>query len=203
MVWKSNLLIDGEMFTYDRFLLDEQYFGSFDAFHSRAFFKDKKDAFRLGLYLDSKHFPKHLFFANFQCLRCGLCCKNSNTFQISDRIILKWKSQRREDILEYVDEELKEIYAYPIWAGCHFCRKFRNKHYYGCKVHRDKEHILDCKVYLCSKSLPIANINYKDIDELIELIGVSGYYALIERKWNEIFDYSTSEYKTHRQLSKK
>jgi len=44
---------------------------------------------------------------------------------------------------------------------------------------------LICKAYLCSKSLPVAYLDYKNIDELIALIGLDAYYSLIERDWEK------------------
>ncbi len=45
---------------------------------------------------------------------------------------------------------------------------------------------------------PVAQINFRDVDELIEFVGLEKYYALIEKDWDEDFDYSRSEYKTHK-----
>jgi hypothetical protein len=183
MVWKNNFLIDGIPFTYEK-LIDDDYF------------KDPKDAFRLGLFLDTKHFPQHIIFGNFQCLRCGLCCKNHDWIQLSPGAISEWRRQNRKDILKYVNNG--DLEAAISWTGCHFCRKAPKKPYYGCRINEFKEYLFDCKIYVCSKSLPMANINYKDVDELIQLIGLTKYYDLIEKDWNENFDFSKCGYKTHK-----
>jgi hypothetical protein len=54
MVWKSNFLINGKPFTYDAFMLNREYFGSWDPFFPNAYFKDPKDAFKTIMFLDSK-----------------------------------------------------------------------------------------------------------------------------------------------------
>ena len=83
------------------------------------------------------------------------------------------------------------------FTGCHLCRKVRGKPYRYCKIQSAKDHLPICKAYLCSKSIPVAHLNYKDVDELIEMIGIHGYYSLIERSWGEQFDYLGCEIKTH------
>jgi len=195
MVWKTNLFVKDKPITFEGFLCN--VFGYFHDFSVRAYFKDPKDVFKLGRYLDGKHFPEHVIFANFQCLRCGLCCKNYDCVQVAEELILKWQVEDRENVLRHVDEDLSEIYS-DSWTGCPLCRKVRSKPYYACRIDSDKEFIPICKEYLCSKSVPVAHINFRDVDELIEIIGLERYYALIEKDWDEDFDYSKSEYKTHR-----
>jgi len=73
------------------------------------------------------------------------------------------------------------------------CRKTTGKPYYYCRIQSAKKNIPVCKAYLCSKPLPVAHLNYEDVDELIELIGVDRYY--------EEFDYSACELKTHKKLT--
>jgi hypothetical protein len=41
-------------------------------------------------------------------------------------------------------------------------------------------------------------MNFQNVDELIECIGLDGYYSLVEKDWGEEFDYSASKNKTHR-----
>jgi hypothetical protein len=200
MVWKNNLLIDDKPYTYDGFLLYEGFFGSISPCFSAAYFKDPRDAVRIGMYLDRKHFPQHLLFANLQCLRCGLCCKNHDWCQIEPELVTIWKIEAKWNLLKHADEEMKEIQA-DSGTGCNFCRKVRNKPYYGCKVHTYKKYIFDCKIFICYKSLPVAHFNFNDVDELINRIGINEYYALIEKSWNDDFDYVNCSYKTHRPLS--
>jgi len=210
MVWKPNLFV-GEtpaalehqisiegFRSFDGFVRD--IFGYFDDFSNSTFFVDPRDAFRLGNFLDGKHFPKHVIFANFQCLRCGLCCKNHDCVQVARELIRDWQIEGRYDILKYVDYSLREICSRS-WIGCPFCRKVKGKPYYYCKIHSYKERIVDCRPYLCSKSVPIAHINFRDVDELIELFGLEKYYGLIEKDWGEDFDYSKSSVKTHKRIT--
>ena len=210
MVWKTNLyrisktdiLVENKQKELEGFLTFEGFmcevFGDFYDFSSKASFKDPKEVFRIGLHLDEKHFPKHIIFGNFQCLRCGLCCKNYNDVTVPRALISRWQRASRSDLLKHVDLEMREIYSEPSWLGCKFCRKVRNKPYYSCKVNSFKEFMPVCKTYLCSKSTPVAHLDFKDIDDLIELIGLSAYYGLIETDWNEDFDYSKCKYKTHK-----
>lgn len=204
MVWKTNLYrsqkteakeLEGFL-TFEGFMCE--VFGDFDDFTSKASFIDPKDVFKIGLHLDEKHYPKHIIFGNFQCLRCGLCCKNYNEVTIPKALILRWQRTGRNDLLKYVDLVTREIHSEPNWLGCKFCRKEKSKPYYGCKVNSFKEYIPVCKTYLCSKSVPVSHINFKDTDELIGLIDRSGYYDLIEKDWGEWSDYSKAECKTHK-----
>lgn len=195
MVWKTNLFVEDKPITFEGFLSD--VFGFFSDFSLRAYFKDPKEVFKLGSYLDEKHFPKHVIFANFQCLRCGLCCKNYDCVQIAEELILKWQIEDRQDVLRHLDKDLSEIFS-DSWTGCPLCRKVRNKSYYVCRINSEKEFIPVCKAYLCSKSVPVAHISFRDVDELIGMIGLERYYALIEKDWGEDFDYSKSEYKIHK-----
>lgn len=207
MVWKNNFLVEGIPKTLEG-LLDE--ISSFEVlrytilfFHfPLCYFKQPKDVLRLRFYLDEKHFPQHFIFGNFQCLRCGLCCKNYEYIPIEGKQIKHWKSEGREDVLQYVHTEVfptgffAEIYPRRM-TGCPLCRKVRGKPYYYCRIQSAKRYLPFCKAYLCSKSLPIAHLNYRDVDELVEIIGVGGYYGLIERVWGEQFDYLICEFKTH------
>jgi hypothetical protein len=209
MVWKPNLYagepqeangprikIDG-MITFDGFVRD--IFGMFDDFSNLAYFSDPREAFRIGRFIDQKRFPQHIIFANFQCLRCGLCCKNHDGVEVSTSLIEDWNLEGRYDILRYVDKDLGEIYPEK-GSGCPFCRKATGKPYFNCKIQRYKERIVDCRPYLCSKSVPVAQINFRDVDELIVLFGIEKYYKLIEKDWGEEFDYSKSETKTHKKI---
>jgi len=93
MVWKDNFLVDDELTTIDGFL---------DEFFPLCYFMNPKDIFFLNLYMGKKHIPKHFVFANFQCLRCGLCCKNYEVVQFYREQIKKWESEGREDILKHI-----------------------------------------------------------------------------------------------------
>jgi len=177
--------------------------GFLDDYFLWCYLKDPKDAFRFVLYLDEKHFPKHFIFSNFQCLRCGLCCKNYDCAEIERGQIEEWELEGREDILKYIwlpDGFSCGEVENPSWRGCPFCRKAKGKPYYNCKIHFAKNHLPVCKAYLCSKSIPVAHLNYESVEELIELIGIERYYSLIEKDWGEEFDYSRTEVKTHKKL---
>lgn len=209
MVWKDNFIVGNEIKTYEGFS-DE--FAKIQAVLSTIIlfyfplcnFKTPEDMFRLRFYLNDKHFPQHFVFANFQCLRCGLCCKNYEDVEVEEEQIRNWTLENREDILKYVDIiPLQDGHIHaeivpPSWTGCPLCRKARGKPYYSCKINYAKSHVPVCKAYLCSKSIPVAHIDYKNVDELINIIGLESYYSLIERVWGEEFDYSVSEVKTHK-----
>jgi hypothetical protein len=147
-------------------------------------------------------------FANFQCLRCGLCCKNYECVEVESKLVARWEAEGRDDILQYFvvyarfenGHVLGEIYPRGE-TGCPLCRKILKKPYYGCKIHDVKEHIPICKAYLCSKSLPVAHMNFPNVQELIEFIGLKRYYSLVERDWGEDFDYSKCWIKTHKRTS--
>jgi len=180
--------------------------GFMDDFFPYCSFKYSLDIFRVGTYLDERNFPKNLVFANFQCLRCALCCKNYDCIEVDGEQIMKWEAEGREDILKHMwvlklpDGFVHGEICANSWRGCPVCRKVTGKPYYYCRIHATKDHLPVCKAYLCSKSIPVAHLNYKDIDELIEMIGLKGYYSLIERDWGEEFDYSKCELKTHKKL---
>jgi len=154
------------------------------------------------LSLDLKSFPKDIIFANFQCLRCGLCCKNYEGADIIGDIYKKLESDGREDLKKYIwIVEAKDLVfggtevSFP--GSCSLCRKVRGKPYYTCRIHKYIDLLPVCKAYLCSKSLPVSHLNYKDVDELIGLLGKKRYYDLIERDWDEEFDWSRAYVKTH------
>lgn len=196
MVWKDNFLVEDTPTTIEGFLDDTKMLF--------CYFKSFKDMMYIGLYyLNEKNFPKTFIFGNFQCLRCGLCCKNYECVPVMPELIRKWESERREDILRYVfvlRDEKGNIFAeiYPRgMTGCPLCWKVRGKPYHSCKIQRDKHFLPVCKAYLCSKSIPVAHLNYKDVEELIGIIGLEEYYTLIERDWGEEFDYSKCWVKTH------
>ncbi len=165
---------------------------------------DPQALFQLGLHLDEKHFPKHIIFGNFQCLRCGLCCKNWEGAQIRRLQALEWKEMGRNDILKHIRiPKYGDAEAVPKSYNltCPFSRKVSKQPYYSCKIYNWRDGLPICKVYLCRKSLPIAHINYESIDDLIQIIGLKEYYALIERNWNEAFDFDDQPNKTHRRAN--
>lgn len=211
MVWKDDLIIEDTPTTYagflDKICTFEINFSSMLLFYfPLCHFKNPHEMFDLRLYLDNKHFPQHFMFANFQCLRCGLCCKNYECVEVEEEQVKKWISENREDIMKHadiIDSPNGHFHTEIVprsWTGCPLCRKVQGKPYYSCRIHMDKDSLPVCKAYLCSKSVPVAHINYKDIDELIQIIGLNAYYSLIERDWGEEFDFSNSEVKTHRKI---
>jgi hypothetical protein len=205
MVWKNNFMVEKisvdiatgvkqssfELVTIEGFM---------DDFFPLCSFENPQDTYHMGLYLNEKHFPKNIIFANFRCLRCGLCCRNYDC-EVEREQIMEWEVEGREDVLKYIwlpDGFVHGEIENPSWTGCPFCRKVGGKPYYYCRIQPAKSNLPVCKAYLCSKSIPIAHLNYEDVDELIEMIGLSGYYSLIERDWGEGFDYSRCEIKTHK-----
>jgi hypothetical protein len=211
MVWKDNLFVNDIPKTFEGFM-DKVFgyevdIGFIHFFDFRLYYPENpQDVFALGLHIDEKHFPKHFLFANFQCLRCGLCCKNYEDVEITEEtLIMKWEREKRDDILGHMWVNEKGIFHAEIvpvgYLGCPLCRKVKGKPYYYCRIQRSKDYLHVCKAYLCSKSIPVANLNYKDIDELISIIGLSGYYQLIEEDWGEEFDFSSCEIKTHRAMN--
>ena len=141
-------------------------------------------------------FPKHLFFANFQCLRCGDCCNHERTVYRKD--IERWITTRRFDILEHVfcsrkwgrcinhigDEPCEgcrsaEIVANSWSFRCPFVRKVPNKLNYTCRIDDTKPE--ECSEHLCEKSLPVANLDWTSVEELIQKIGIERYKSLIKK----------------------
>jgi len=123
--------VDGDPITLEGFLDD--VFGlnlmvlGFDYFHfCLGYFKDPKGIFKIGVYIDEKHFPKHYLFANFQCLRCGLCCKNYECVPVEKEQVEKWKLDNRHDILRFIistdSKFIPELYPRGR-IGCPLCRK--------------------------------------------------------------------------------
>jgi len=140
-------------------------------------------------------FPKHFCFANFQCLRCGQRCNDQRVVRTED--IRRWFNEERFDILEHVycyekgdfcgaityidpcnncSTTSKDIVTNRPSARCPFVRKVRNKPYYKCRIHGTKTE--ECAGYLCMKSVPVAHLNWNDVDELIAMIGLEKYLDL-------------------------
>jgi len=160
-------------------------------------FKEPREIFiHLFQHFNSK-FPKHFIFANFQCLRCGVCCNDEKGVYKED--IERWIMDLRFDILEHIDcfdkgwcvnhinlepcedcdSAIKEIVS--IYNGkCPFVRKVRNKPYYKCRIHDTKPE--ECSGWLCDKSLPVAHLNWTGVEDLIQGIGLMRYKTLIKRK---------------------
>jgi len=196
MMWRNNFLVNDDPTTIEGFL---------EKFFPLCFFKHPEDIFFLEFHIDKKHIPKQFLFANFQCLRCGLCCKNYECAEIGVEEVEKWETEGQENILKHIwilrnpkNGRIihAEVLPTEVWGSCTLCRKVRSKPFYSCKIHY--ANLSTCKAYLCSKSLPAAHLKYETIDELIEIIGLEGYYALIERDWGEEFDYSKCGVKTHK-----
>jgi len=140
-------------------------------------------------------FPKHFLFANFQCLRCGQCCRDQIGVEAED--IQRWLDAMRIDILACVDcykrgnlcaivsndtlcadcfEARKETVAGGHSMRCPFVRKVRKKPYYYCRIHATRPE--GCSGYLCMKSLPVAHLNWSNLEELIARVGLQRYLDL-------------------------
>jgi len=148
----------------------------------------------------NSRFPKHFFFANFRCLQCGSCCRYYvPPIKICDEEIERWIREGRGDILGHVWCFRKEGYCAQrvsknsICAdcrlgikqierrsakgkGCPFLRRVAAKPYHECVVHNTSPET--CLGYLCQKSLPVAHLNWKNVDELIAKLGLPAYRKL-------------------------
>lgn len=199
MVWASNFIVNDKMFSTQRFL---NVFFSFSIYEITLllfnfpllYTKEPTDIFKIGKHLEPKHFPQNFFFANFQCLRCGLCCKKYESAEVTDKAaLLKWKKDSRDDILKYLTVHFDGPEGYfhaeldKAGKGCPMHRKIVNKPYCGCQIHMEKEYLPICDSYICSKSLPIANLPFDNVDELIEKIGLKRYKELISKCWENDF----------------
>ena len=159
-------------------------------------FNDPREIFIYQYQHFSSDFPKHFIFANFRCLRCGECCDHGRTVFKED--IERWTNDLEFDILEHVycskkrgwcithvdvepceDCGSAEIVTRRWSMRCPFVRKVRNKPYYRCGIHDTLPE--ECSGYLCMKSLPVAHLNWTDVDELIQSIGLEQYRALTKR----------------------
>ena len=200
MVWKENLLVDD----------DPNHYESFKRFWELDYNRPQDLFLALIHYLpgycggpeERFDFPKHFVFANIQCLRCGLCCKNYEGADIVGDLESQLIEDRKGDLLQYMwfvgNDEFKVGSTVPTIRGsCTLCRKVTGKPYYSCRINEYKEYLPTCRDYLCSKSIPVANLSYKDVDELIDMIGLQEYHKLIETDWGEEFDWSASYVKTH------
>ena len=175
-------------------------------FNSRLFerdfwlyFNDPRQIFVYFYQHFNSKFPKHFIFANFQCLRCGECCNHERSVYKED--IERWITDLRFDILGHVDcfdkndqcinqidiepcedcdNTIKEIVT-DHWSGrCPFVRKVKNKPYYKCRIHDTGTE--ECSGYLCEKSLPFAHLNWVDVEDLIQKIGLEQYRSLTKQK---------------------
>jgi hypothetical protein len=143
-------------------------------------------------------FPRHLLFLNLDCLWCGLYCKNYETPDVVGNLASKIEEDQRYDLLNLVDQytEAGGGVSTNMDASCRALRKVRNKPYFYCRLNDYKNYLTTCRDYLCSKSIPVSNINYSSIDELINKIGLDRYIELIKTDWEEEFDWSKSANKT-------
>jgi hypothetical protein len=144
-------------------------------------------------------FPKHFFFANFQCLRCGQSCTDERLVDEED--IRRWVAEGRYDILQHVEcfqkdewcanvidiEQCgdcentgKEIVTNSYSGRCPFVRKVRKKPCYKCRIQSTKTE--ECSGYLCEKSLSFAHINYHCIEELIALMSQERFVSLLQKQ---------------------
>jgi len=158
--------------------------GFMDKFLRHCHLIDPEEAILRGKHLGWNHFPEHFIFGNFSCLRCGLCCKNWEFVEVNKEQIKKWEIEGREDVLKYIPyidgRSTGEIYPRGD-HGCPMCRKVVNKPYYSCRIQDSKENLPVCRDYICRKSLPVAHLDFKNVDELIKIVGLNKYYRLIER----------------------
>lgn len=199
MVWTDNFIVNDKMFSIQRFLNVFFSFSIYDItlliFNFPLFYsKDSSDIFRLGRYLDEKRFPQHLFFANFQCLRCGLCCKKYTGIDVLDKAaIKKWKETSREDVLEHLTvlfDDPEGFFRAEInqeKPGCPLICKMDGKTYFGCGIHTEKDSLPICSSYICNKSIPVGHLDFADVDELIKKIGFDRYKELIDKYWDNDF----------------
>lgn len=153
----------------------------------------------------SIRFPRHLVFGNFKCLRCGSCCNWEGTHAYREDI-QRWIEEERYDILSYVrcpehnrdrrvscanhllhfdKQSLCENCLggdfVPIKMGkCPFVVKVRNKPYYKCKIQDTKP--VECSEYVCKKSLPISDLNWNDVEDLVHKIGIRHYRSLTKAR---------------------
>lgn len=199
MVWIDNFVVNDKMFSTQRFLNVFFSFSIYDItlliFNFPLFFsKDPSDMIKLGRHLDAKRFPKHFLFANFQCLRCGLCCKKYKGIDVLDKsAIKKWVENSREDVLKHltvVFDDPEGFFRAEIdqeGPGCPLICKMNGKPYYGCGIHLEKDSLPICSSYICNKSIPVGNLSFADVDELIEKIGLERYKELVDKYWDNDF----------------
>jgi len=144
-------------------------------------------------------FPRHFFFANFRCLRCGRCCKYYvPPIKVYTVEIKRWIGQGEKHILEHIwcfkkegycakrisnsvcvdcDSNAKQIESESASRkGCPFLRRVRNKPYYKCSIRDTVPET--CSGYLCQKSLSVAHLKWKNVDELIAKLGLPAYRKL-------------------------
>lgn len=148
----------------------------------------------------NSRFPRHFFFANFRCLRCGKCCRHYvPPIRIHTEEIKRWIKERKRGILEHIWCFKKEGYCAERVSknstcadcrsnimqierrstrgkGCPFLRRVRNRPYYECGIHNAAPET--CSGYLCQKSLTVAHLNWRNVDELIAKLGLSEYRKL-------------------------
>ena len=204
-MWKDNVWFNESISPF--YMFNNKYFPN-------SYFKDIKEHFHLMFNLHSlklisqniNSFPREIMFANFQCLRCGLCCKNYEGADIFGDLEERLMNDGKENLLDYIwikkfkDGAIGSTIP-TLMGSCTLCRKVRNKPYYYCRIHEYKDFLPTCKSYICNKSFPVAHLNYDDIDSLIKMIGIYEYYSLIERDWGDDFDWSNCFFKTHKNIA--
>ena len=194
MVWKDTMMYETRngnfSCTFNSRLLERD---------SWLYFNEPRQIFIYLYQHFNLRFPRHFIFANFQCLRCGECCNHERAVYKED--IERWIMDLRFDILEHVDcfdkndwcinqinlepcddcdHTIKEIVTIH-WSGrCPFVRKVRNKPYYKCRIHDTTPE--ECFGYLCKKSLSVAHINWNDVEDLIQKIGMERFESTIKRE---------------------
>jgi hypothetical protein len=161
------------------------------------FYKDPRWLFCYLFTYFNDRFPKHFVFANFQCLRCGELCGDEKDVYRED--IRRWMIELRYDILCHVEcwskndwcanlSELLEpcedcsggvIVNTSSSGRCPFVRKVRKRPYYECRIHGTSSE--ECNGYLCEKSVPISNLKFVDVEDLIDKIGPKRYKLLVKK----------------------
>lgn len=91
-----------------------------------------------------------------ECQQCGKCCiEFVSGFSATENDIIRWRQEKRDDILEYVyfmdeNETYGDLFFNPrtgeeIYTRCPFLRKIRNKNQYVCRIHETKPEV--CRNY--------------------------------------------------------
>ena len=82
--------------------------------------------------------------SDFQCQQCGKCCEHF-ACSATEKDIIKWKINRRWDILKWVDILCMDLWISPITheetIRCPWLRKQRGKNKYYCRIHDVKPEV--------------------------------------------------------------
>jgi len=199
MVWKKALMCLSE----GHFCVATVSWLFQDLIGKRFFLLNSRWVFEYLFQHFNDRFPKHIFFANLDCLRCGACCSWDWRHAYRNDI-KRWILESRYDILRHVDcskySDARVVSCasrflhydeqnpcgnchggniIPIDGGkCPFVMRVANKPYYTCRIHDTKPE--ECSEHLCEKSLPVVNLDWNSIEELIQKIGIERYKSLIK-----------------------